>query len=131
MENKKNPNNQLSTSSLVSEFQYLIKSLYFEKERNDQTSVTSLINQLRKFSKDYYIDLINLEENLFIEVATLLSINESDPETALTIRSQYTKCLKETFGGDSLILSDYCKATSFRHSLFLFIVTLRYCSRHR
>jgi hypothetical protein len=131
MENKKNPNNQLSTSSLVSQFQYLIKSLYFEKERNDEASVTSLTNQLRKFSKDYYTDLINLEENLFIEVATLLSINESDPETALTIRSHYTKCLKEIFGGDSLILSDYCNTTSFCNILFLIIVTRRYCSRHR
>lgn len=94
------------------EFRCIIRDLLVAFEKNIPSLITSNTDKLRKIWKENELAVFSKsEENLFVEVATILSLIEiesRDTNPPYSIRSLYTKQLKDVFG-ESSILSDYCK----------------------
>jgi hypothetical protein len=99
--------------NLAPEFEFcaIIKDLLISFEKNIPSLISNHSDRLKKFWKEHQLALQSKpNENLFLEVASLLSLMESENRESsphISTRSLFTKLLKDMFG-ESLILSDFC-----------------------
>ncbi len=119
---KLSSSNQLSRNSqptgqiILTQFKSVIKDLFVALEGNDSERVDLRKVQLLELWKEFYADFIACDDNLFVEVATMVSLAEINPENRSNARSEYSKILKHILGSDSLLLSDYCKVYGLTHN---------------
>jgi hypothetical protein len=91
-------------------FKRLLHDIYLLLEINDINNIEILSNHLKILWKENYNhEIKDFTDNVFVEVATLISVNKEKPGNNAF---RYSKLLKEVFGEDNGLISDYYLALS-------------------
>jgi hypothetical protein len=90
-------------------FKRLLHDIYLLLETNDVSNIEILSTQLKQVLRENRHEISDFTDNVFVEVATLISVNKEKPGNNAF---RYSKLLKECFGEDNSLISDYCLALS-------------------